>query len=216
MRNMSTSLLAVIAAALTGCSTQDPEAPAEATRESDLVSQRRQLEARVQRLSDLQELRGIIECYGMGHDLIYKDLGGAHREALDVLRRCHVDDLVTNVFLLDESKPAQRLESLTAFVGFVDSFAQQNGYTSARNVPGNVRIEFSDPATAKIWSSTEAPHFLTKAPPAASDRPTLDLVEARYVDTARRGRDGQWRTIERDLIVQQIWRGEGAYPFAAP
>lgn len=216
MRISSTSLFAVIAAALIGCAAENSEPPVEAHGESDLLSQHRQLEARVQRLSDLQELRGIIDCYGMGHDLIFKDLGGAHREALDVLRRCHVDDLVTNVFLFDESKPVQRLESLTALVGFVDSFAQQNGYTSARNVPGNVRIEFTDPATAKILSSTEAPHFLTKGPPAASDRPTLDLVEARYVDTAKRGRDGTWRTVERDLIVQQIWRGEGAYPFAAP
>lgn len=29
-------------------------------------------------------------------------------------------------------------------------------------------------------------------------------------------RDGTWRTVARDLIVQQIWRGERAYPFAAP
>lgn len=212
----SSSLLVVLAAALIGCAAETSGPPTEARGETDLRSPRHELEARVQRLSDLQELRGIIDCYGMGHDLIFKDLGGAHREALDVLRRCHVEDLVTNVFLFDESRPAQRLESLTAFVGFVDAFAQQNGYTSARNVPGNVRIELLDPATAKILSSTEAPHFLTKGPPAASDRPTLDLVEARYVDTAKRGRDGTWRTVARDLIVQQIWRGEGAYPFAAP
>lgn len=216
MQIASTSLLAIIAAALTGCATENSGAPVEATSESGLLSQHRELEAQVRRLSDLQELRGIIDCYGTGHDLIFKDLGGMHREALDVLRRCHVDDLVTNVFLFDESKPAQRLESLTAFVGFVDGFAQQNGYTSARNVPGNVQIEFTGPETARISSSTEAPHFLTKGPPAASDRPTLDLVEARYVDTAKRDRDGRWRTVERDLIVQQIWRGEGAYPFAAP
>lgn len=216
MRISSSSLFAVIAAGLIGCAAESSEEPAEAHGEADLRSQHSQLEARVQRLSDLQDLRGIIDCYGMGHDLIFQDLGGAHREALAVLRRCHVDGLITNVFLFDESKPAQRLESLTAFVGFVDSFAQQNGYTSARNVPGNVRIELVDATTARILSSTEAPHFLTKGPPAAGDRPTLDLVEARYVDTAKRERDGTWRTVERDLIVQQIWRGEGAYPFAAP
>lgn len=212
MRISSLSLFAALAAALIGCAAEAAEAPVE----RDALAQRGPLEARVQRLSDLQELRGIIDCYGTGHDLIFKDLGGAHREALDVLRRCHVDGLVTNVFLFDESKPAQRLSSLTAFVDFVDGFAQQNGYTSARNVPGNVRIELVDADTARILSSTEAPHFLTKGPAAASDRPTLDLVEARYVDTAKRGRDGTWRTVTRDLIVQQIWRGEGAYPFAAP
>ena len=206
----------VVIAALAGCATQDPDAPVDAVSESATLAQHRELEAQVRRLADLQELRGIIDCYGTGHDLIFKDLGGAHREALEALRRCHVEDLVTNVFLFDESKPAQRLDSLTAFVGFVDAFAQQNGYTSARNVPGNIRIELTSPGTAKIFSSTEAPHFLTRGPAAASDRPTLDLVEARYVDTAKRDRDGRWRTVERDLIVQQIWRGEGAYPFAAP
>jgi hypothetical protein len=202
----------VMAAGLAGCATPTAEAGHE---DSELVAHQRLVD-QVQRLADLQDLRQVIDCYGMGHDLIFKDLGGAHREALEVLRRCHVEGLVTNVFLFDESKPAQRLDSLTAFVGFVDGFAQQNGYTSARNVPGNVRIEITGPASATIWSSTEAPHFLTRGPASASDRPTLDLVSARYVDRVARGRDGQWRTVERDLIVQQIWRGEGGYPFAAP
>ncbi|HET9626545.1 MAG TPA: nuclear transport factor 2 family protein [Kofleriaceae bacterium] len=167
-----------------------------------------ELAAQVRRLADLQELRAIIDCYGAGHDLIFRDLGGDHREALDVLRRAHRDDLITNVFLFDEATPAQRLTSLTAFVDFVDGFARQNGYASARNVPGNVQITFTGRDAARITSSTAAPHFGT--------RPAIDLVLARYVDTAQRDGDGRWRTVARDLIVQQIWRGEGAYPFAAP
>src|SRR3954469_1146063 len=148
--NFAKSVLSMIAlaAGLAGCATQTAEAGHE---DSELASHQRLVDT-VQRLSDLQELRQVIDCYGAGHDLIFKDLGGAHREALEVLRRCHVEGLVTNVFLFDESKPAQRLDSLTAFVGFVDGFAQQNGYTSARNVPGNVRIELTGPASAKIWS----------------------------------------------------------------
>jgi hypothetical protein len=210
---MRSSGLAVIAAALIGCAA-DPIDPSIEAQEAPL--RQPSLEARVQRLADLQELRGLLDCYGTGHDLIFKDLGGAHREALEVLRRCHVEDLVTNVFLFDESTPVQRLASLPALVGFIDAFAQQNGYSSARNVPGNVRIELVDATTARIASSTAAPHFLTRGPAATSDRPTLDLVEARYLDTARRGRDGTWRVVARDLVVQQIWRGEGAYPFASP
>jgi hypothetical protein len=216
MKIASQALIAVIASALAGCAAEDPETSVETTSQRSVFSHPRDLEAQVRHLSDLQELRGIIDCYGTGHDLIFQDLGGSHREALDVLRRCHVEDLITNVFLFDESKPAQRLDSLTAFVGFVDGFAQQNGYSSARNVPGNVQIVFTDPGTARISSSTVAPHFLTNGPPTPSDRPTLDLVQARYVDTAKRAPDGTWRTVARDLFVQQIWRGEGAYPFATP
>lgn len=206
--------VAVISAPVAGCATESPEAMQESVTASELTSHRR-LAAEVQRLADLQALRQMIDCYGTGHDLIFKDLGGAHLEALDMLRRCHVEGLITNVFLFDETKPAQRLDSLTAFVGFVDSFAQQNGYSSARNTPGNVRIELTGRSTAKIYSSTAAPHFLTRTAAAPGDRPTLDLVSARYVDTVVRGDDGQWRTVERDLVVQQIWRGEGGYPFAA-
>lgn len=201
-----------LAIALASCAT-DAQDPAQSATDNELLGLGR-LSARVQRLADLQELRSVIDCYGMGHDLIFKDLGGGHREALDVLRTCHSDALVTNVFLFDETTVVQRLDSLAAFTAFVDGFAQQNGYSSARNVPGNVRIEITGPASATIWSSTQAPHFITRGAPAASDRPTLDLVEARYVDTVVRGDDGRWRTVERDLIVQQIWRGEGSYPFA--
>ncbi len=52
MQIASTSLLAFIAAALTGCATDNSGAPVEATSESGLLSQRRDLEAQVQRLSD--------------------------------------------------------------------------------------------------------------------------------------------------------------------
>jgi len=46
--------------------------------------------------------------------------------------------------------------------------------------------------------------------------PATDFVEARYVSNVVRGNDGVWRAVEFDLIVQQIWRGAGAYPFAQP
>jgi SnoaL-like domain len=190
--------------------------PAEEPTETVELAVNGGLAAKIQLLSDRQDIRSVIDCYGMGHDLIFNHLGGDHSDALNVLRRCNTDDLVTNVYLFDETKPAARLDSLSAFVGFVEGFALQQGYSSARNVPGNVHIEFTGPSSAKVWSSTVAPHFLTNGAPAATDRPTVDIVSARYVDTVVRGDDDTWRTVERDLIVQQIWRGEGAYPFASP
>jgi hypothetical protein len=166
--------------------------------------------ARIQQLEDLEAVRAIPACYGYGHDLIFKHLGGDQTEALDALRRCHVNALTTNVFLFNETAAATTLRSIRDLIGFVESFAKDQGYSSARNVPGNVQVEFTGPATARVRSSTVAPHFLTIGPKS----PATDFVEARYVNNVVRGSDGVWRTVEFDLVVQQIWRGAGVYPFA--
>src|SRR5262249_43352318 len=144
--------------------------------------------------------------------LIFKHLGGDQSEAINALRRCHVNALTTKVFLFDETAPATTLHSIGDLIGFVESFARDQGYSSARNVPGNVQVEFTGPATARVQSSTVAPHFLTIGPKG----PAADFVEARYVNNVVRMDDGLWRAMEFDLVVQQIWRGVGAYPFAQP
>src|SRR5262249_40527953 len=113
-------------------------------------------------------------------------------------------------FLFDETTPTTTLHSIRDLIGFVESFAKDQGYSSARNVPGNVQVEFTGPTTARVQSSTVAPHFLTIGPKS----PATDFVEARYVNNLARGNDGFWRTVEFDLVVQQIWRGVGTYPFA--
>jgi SnoaL-like domain len=166
--------------------------------------------ARIQQLEDLEAVRAIPACYGYGHDLIFKHLGGDQTEAINALRRCHVNALTTNVFLFNDTTPTTTLHSIRELIEFVESFANDQGYSSARNVPGNVQVEFTGPATARVQSSTVAPHFLTIGPKS----PATDFVEARYVNNVVRGNDGVWRAIEFDLIVQQIWRGVGAYPFA--
>src|SRR5262245_4639781 len=168
--------------------------------------------ARLKQIEDLEAVRAIPACYGYGHDLIFKHLGGDQTEAIDALQRCHVNALTTNVFLFDETAPAATLHSIGDLIGFVASFAKDQGYSSARNVPGNVQVEFTGPASARVQSSTVAPHFLTIGP----NSPAADFVEARYVNNVVRGNDGIWRAIEFDLVVQQIWRGAGAYPFAKP
>jgi hypothetical protein len=166
--------------------------------------------ARLQRVEDLEAVRAIPGCYGYGHDLIYKHLGGDQTEATDALRRCHVDGLTTHVFLFDETAATTTLHSIHDLIGFIESFAKDQGYSSARNVPGNVQVEFTGPATARVQSSTVAPHFLTLGPKS----PATDFIEARYVSDVARGNDGVWRVVEFDLVVQQIWRGVGVYPFA--
>jgi hypothetical protein len=168
--------------------------------------------ARLQQLEDFESVRAIPECYGYGHDLIFKHLGGDQAEAIDALRRCHVNTLTTNVFLFNETKPTTTLHSIRDLIAFVESFARDQGYSSARNVPGNVQVEFTGPASARVRSSTVAAHFLTIGPKS----PATDFVEARYVSHVVHGNDGVWRAVEFDLVVQQIWRGAGAYPFAQP
>ena len=168
--------------------------------------------ARLQRIEDLEAVRAIPGCYGYGHDLIYKHLGSDQVEAIDALQRCHVNALTTRVFLFDEATAATELHSIRDLIAFIESFARDQGYSGARNVPGNVQVAFTGPATARVQSSTVAPHFLT----VGSKSPATDFIEARYVSDVVRGNDGVWRVVEFDLVVQQIWRGTGVYPFAQP
>ena len=67
--------------------------------------------ARIQRLEDLEAVRAIPACYGYGHDLIFKHLGGDQTEAINALRRCHVNALTTNVFLFDATTGTTTLVS---------------------------------------------------------------------------------------------------------
>jgi hypothetical protein len=208
--------LALLLAALPACTTADAEGSVSARVPEDPAG----LAAKVQQLADLDAIRAVPACYGLGHDLIFRHLGGDHRDALEALRRCHRDALITNVYLFDETRPAAHLTSLAGLIGFIENFALQQGYSSARNVPGNVRVEVLGPSSARVLSSTAAPHFLTHGAstgaPGGTDRPTLDLVSARYVDLVQRDPDGVWRVVQTDLFIEQIWRGEGAYPFATP
>ena len=166
--------------------------------------------ARFQRIEDLESVRAIPACYGYGHDLIYKHLGSDQTEAIDALQRCHVNALTTHVFLFDETTATTTLHSIRDLIGFIESFARDQGYSSARNVPGNVQVEFTGPTNARVQSSTVAPHFLTLGPKS----PATDFIQARYVSDVVLGSDGLWRVAEFDLVVQQIWRGVGAYPFS--
>jgi hypothetical protein len=102
--------------------------------------------------------------------------------------------------------------SIRDLIAFVESFAKDQGYNGAPKVPGNVQVEFTGPTTARVQSSTVAPHFLTLGPKS----PATDFVEARYVSDVVRGDDGVWRAVDFDLVVQEIWRGVGVYPFAQP
>ena len=167
------------------------------------------LTAKVQRLTDLEEIRAIPSCYGFGHDLIYRHLQGDHSDAIAALRRCFVDNLTTNVFMFNETTPAPPpLHSIDELIKFVEGFAVLEGYSSARNVPGNVQVEFTGPSSARVQSSTVAPHFLTIGP----NSPSTDFIEARYVHNVVRGDDGVWRAVEFDLVIQQVWRGFGTLP----
>ena len=166
--------------------------------------------ARLQRIEDLEAVRAIPACYGYGHDLIFKHLGADQTEAAEALQRCHENALTTRVFFFDETRATTTLHSIRELIAFVESFARDQGYSSARNVPGNVQVGFTGPTTARVQSSTVAPHFLTLG----QRSPAADFVEARYVSNVARGDDGVWRVVEFDLVVQQIWRGVGVYPFA--
>jgi SnoaL-like domain len=182
--------------------------------DEELRGQLDDLAARTRELEDREAIRDAAACYGQGHDEIFGHLGADQTESLAILRECHTDDLATKVFFFDESTPTDELASLEELVGFIEQFAIDTGYTGARNVVGDIRIDFTGPDTAVMTSATQTPHFIQgTADPAGA--PTLDVVSARYVDELRRGEDGVWRSHKKSLIIDQIWRGIGFYPFAA-
>jgi SnoaL-like domain len=172
------------------------------------------LAARTRALEDREAIRDAAACYGQGHDEIFRHLGADQSDALAILRECHTDDLATAVFFFDESTPTDELATLEELVRFIEQFAIDTGYTGARNVVGDIRIDFTGPDSAVMTSATQTPHFIQgTADPAGA--PTLDVVSARYVDELERSEDGTWRSRKKSLLIDQIWRGIGFYPFAA-
>jgi hypothetical protein len=182
------------------------------TVDSELRAQLEDLAVRTQVLEDREAIRAVAECYGRGHDEIFRHLQGDQRASLAILRGCFTDDVATDVFFFTEEAPMARLASLEQLVGFIEQFAVTTKYTGARNVVGDIGITFTGPDTAVMVSATSAPHFIQAPGPGA--QPTLDLVSARYRDEVVRGADGVWRTRKKALILDQFWRGTGSYPFA--
>lgn len=194
-----------LAAASTGCLDT-------ARADGDVTAQRTDLEGRLQTVEDNAAIRGVIDCYGHGHDTIFFHLGGDQREALGILRHCFTDDVATQIVFFDGTQPAVKLSSLAELVGFVEQFAISSHYRSARNTPGDVQISRTGPDRARILSSTVAPHYLRKVGDDPATPVSVDLISARYVNDVVRGRDGVWRTQAFTLSLDELWRATGAYP----
>ncbi|MEM9459860.1 MAG: nuclear transport factor 2 family protein [Myxococcota bacterium] len=166
---------------------------------------------RLQALEDRDAIREVAACYGRGHDVIFTDLGGPKTEAFDILSTCFTPDVHTDVYFFDDPLPVASLDGLVELVGFIEQFAIDTGYTSARNVVGDVQIELHEDDTAFMVSATATPHFIQPVDPAAVE-PTVDLVTARYEDHLVRDDDGTWRTQTKVLRLDDFWRGQGSYP----
>lgn len=206
------SLALVCAAAALAAGCEDAEAGGGHGADPAVLAQIEDLAVRTQVLEDREAIRSVAECYGRGHDEIFRHLRGDQSPSLAILRRCFTDDVQTDVFFFTETAPMAQLTSLAQLVGFIEQFAIDTSYTSARNIVGDIGIEFTGPDTAVMVSATSTPHFIQ--PPGPGVQPTVDLVSARYRDEVVRGADGVWRTRKKALILDQFWRGSGSYPFA--
>jgi hypothetical protein len=207
-----TLALACAAAALAaGCDTTDA-VDGNAGIDREVHAQLEDLAVRTQTLEDRDAIRSVAECYGRGHDEIFRHLQGDQRATLAILRTCFTDDVRSDVFFFNEATPMAQLTSLDQLVAFIEEFAVNSKYTGARNVVGDIGIELTGPDTAVMVSATSTPHFIQASAPGA--QPTVDVVSARYRDEVVRGSDGAWRTRKKALVIDQIWRGTGSYPFA--
>ncbi|HEU4403866.1 MAG TPA: nuclear transport factor 2 family protein [Polyangiaceae bacterium] len=201
--------LCAVGLAAPGCADDDEPEIAPAALEG-----REGVAGRLDELEDRAAIGSVAACYGRGHDAIFTDLGGGQAEARAILGECFEPGVRARVFFFGAPQPTAVLEGLDGLIGFIEQFAIDSRYTSARNVPGNVEITLRPDGTATMLSSTSAPHFI--APEAGGVVPTVDVITARYVDELRRGEDGRFRTYAKDLFIDEAWRGSGQYPFAPP
>lgn len=209
-----------------GCGVGAPETPVpntdsridrldqlEATTVPELRAQLTNIAQQVQELKDEAALRGIMDCYGQGHDTIFFHLGTGQSEALKLLKECFADDVKSDIYLFDGKTPAASLTTLEQLVGFIETNAMNSNYRSARNTPGDVRVQRTGANSARILSSTSAPHYL-RAMTYPAPQAAIDLITARYANEVVKDADGKWRTHSFTLILDELWRGSGSYPMA--
>ncbi|MCA9701369.1 MAG: hypothetical protein KC431_27855, partial [Myxococcales bacterium] len=159
----------------------------------------------LERLQAVQQLEDIAACYGVGHDAIFFDLGGDQAESLAILDDCFSPDVQSQfVFFGGEPVP---LDGLPALVSFVEGFAIDTGYHSARNTPGNVRVELIDEDNAVVTTAGATPHFSL----ASAEAPFIDLITARYTHIAHRDEDGRWRTTSFEIEVDEVARVDASF-----
>ncbi|MGH1341918.1 MAG: hypothetical protein ACRBN8_10225 [Nannocystales bacterium] len=163
-------------------------------------------------LEDLDALRAradledIAACYGVGHDTVFFALGGDQSETLSILGDCFAADVQSEfVFFGGDSVP---LDGLPALVSFIETFALDTGYHTARNMPGNVQVEMLSSTDAIVTTSGSTPHFSLST----LDAPFIDLITARYTHVVSLDDDGRWRTTEFIIEVDEVARFDTVYP----
>jgi len=169
------------------------------------------------RLRDEESLRRLAYCYGRGLDELsirHADRAKGRQLATEIYASCFDPNVVIEVRALGAVEPLRSTTGVAAWVDFADGFFAQNKYSSTRHLMSNFAIELTGDDTARMTSYASIPHFL-QAPEARDAKtavPTVEYMIARYVDEARRGPDGSWRTTKKLVYLEEIWRGVGFFP----
>lgn len=191
---------------LTGCDNEPDEGDAEDTTTFETGWREvEELEEELLLQQTKQELRELAACYGVGHDLLFLDLGGPQTASLEVLRQCFSDDVHTDVIFFGGEPTA--LDGLPGLVSFVETFALDSGYHTARNTPGNVGVELLSDEDAIVTSSGATPHFSL----ASAESPFVDWITAKYTHVAHLEDDG-WKTTTFTIEIEEVAHVGIAYP----
>lgn len=184
----------------------------------DLETAGTEVRANLQRTQDLADIAAVSGCYGRGHDAVIPGKNADQSIALAILQTCFADDVQSEFrYFGNPAEPADQLDGLSALAEYIGSFWANAGYHSARNVPGNVHVDFVDADHAQLLYSGTTPHFSLAQedadpdPQIVSRAGFIDLISASYSSELARDGDGVWRTTHFSIGIKEVMRVPGTY-----
>jgi hypothetical protein len=126
--------------------------------------------------------------------------------AANLFAQCLAEDVKVRLYFEGPGKPVTHApsEGPHAFAQFVRAYFTAYGYVGTYHLVGNLRTRFTGPDTAEVRSLINSTHWMADG--------RLLFAPISYEDKVARGADGQWKIVERELVVQRWWVTDGYFP----